>query len=274
MQEFLYKLQSRQSAKKTALCVGLDPDPDRIPRHLFDTLSLPEAIIAFNHAIIEATLPYACAFKLNFAFYEALGSDTHTVLSRTLHYIPSSVITIADAKRGDIGNTARFYARAIFRDLGFDACTVAPYMGRDAVAPFLEYPDKAAFILAHTSNPSSIDFQQCVYNDEPLYERVARYVHTWNHQYPGTAGLVVGATHEQALHTLRALCPCLPFLIPGVGAQGGAPSAISAASTTDGPIIVNSSRSILYASSGSDFARQAALKAIETCALLSDHIHL
>ena len=256
--DFSTKLRQIQTDKNTVLCVGLDPDPQRLPPHLLKQHSLAEAVVAFNAAIIEATSAVACAYKLNFAFFEALGRDGWDVLERTVQHLPSDAIALADAKRGDIGNTARFYADAIFQQLGFDACTVAPYMGRDAVAPFLQYEGRAVFVLGRTSNPSAADFQERDCEGEKLYERVARHVAQWDAENPGTAGLVVGATDPDALITLRGLCPTLPFLIPGIGAQGGDPSAIRPAATEDGLVLVNSSRSILYASSGEDFADAAA----------------
>ncbi len=272
MSGFSQKLQDIQLRKHSMLCVGLDPDPERLPKHLRNAYSLPEAVVAFNRDIIDATAPYACAFKLNFAFFESLGPDGHAVLAETLAHVPGNVCTIADAKRGDIGNSARFYAKAIFESLGFDACTVAPYMGRDAVAPFLAYPDKATFVLARTSNPSGADFQERLCEGEALYERVARHVASWDDTYPGTAGLVVGATNHEALVRLRAVCPSLPFLIPGVGAQGGDPAATAAAYAGHGSMLVNSSRNILYASGERDFAEQAAQQAQAARTLLSRSI--
>ena len=274
MLDFIQKLSQIQAAKQSVLCVGLDPDPQRLPKHLLDAYPLAEAVVVFNAAVIEATAATACAFKLNFAFYEALGRDSWDTLERTVQHLPPDVVLIADAKRGDIGNTARFYAEAIFEQLGFDACTVAPYMGRDAVAPFLAYPRKAAFVLARTSNPSAADFQERAYEGERLYEHVARHVTRWNDETLGTAGLVVGATGPEALAALRALCPTLPFLIPGIGAQGGDPSAIAAAATEAGCVVVNSSRQILYASAGKDFAEAAAHQAEASRARLAPHVVL
>ncbi len=255
---FSERLRAIQQAKQTVLCVGLDPDPARLPLHLAQTHTLPEAVVAFNTAIIDATAGHACAFKLNFAFYEALGRSGWDVLDATIRQIPEDVLVIADAKRGDIGNSARFYAEAIFTGLRCDACTVAPYMGRDAVEPFLRIEGKAAFVLARTSNPGARDFQERLCDGEPLYRHVARQVAAWASEAPGDGGLVVGATSPEALRALRVLCPTLPFLIPGVGAQGGDPQQVmAAAATADGPVLVNSSRQILYAASGDDFAKAA-----------------
>ncbi len=257
MPPFLERLQRIQDAKSSRLCVGLDPDPDRLPRHLTDGRALPTAILRFNHAIIEATADKACAFKLNFAFYEALGREGWGVLDQTIRRIPEDALVIADAKRGDIGNTARMYAKAIFETLGCDGCTVSPYMGKDSIFPFLQYKDCAVFVLARTSNAGSEVFQECECDNEPLYLSVGRRVAEWQHGQPGSAGLVVGATAVGALSALRERCPALPFLIPGVGAQGGAPEAAVAAATERGPVIVNSSRSIIYASGEEDFAEAA-----------------
>ncbi|MDX1545816.1 MAG: orotidine-5'-phosphate decarboxylase [Rhodothermales bacterium] len=261
MTDFIPRLRTAQAERRSALCVGLDPDPARLPRHLLARHALPDAVVAFNAAVIEATAPAACAYKLNFAFYEALGRDGYGVLERTVQHLPPDALAVADAKRGDIGNTARFYAEALFEQLGFDACTVAPYMGRDAVRPFLDYAGRCAFVLARTSNPSAADFQEQHVGEERLYERVARHVAQWDGEAPGTAGLVVGATSGDALGALRRRCPTLPFLIPGIGAQGGDPAALAAAATADGLVLVNSSRSILYASGGEDFAEAAGASA-------------
>ena len=261
--EFIPRLRHVQESKRTVLCVGLDPDPDRMPPHLLDAYPLAEAVQVFNKAIVDATAPFACAFKLNFAFYEALGREGWDTLEQTLRHIPDTCLTLGDAKRGDIGNTARFYAESIFEHLACDACTVAPYMGRDAVEPFLQFPGKATFVLARTSNPSAADLQELACEGAPLYERVARLVTQWNDGTPGTAGLVVGATGPEALRRLRTLCPSLPFLIPGIGAQGGRPTDLAPAATDDGLVLVNSSRSILYASDGEDYA-EAAGHAAET----------
>lgn len=261
-QSFAQRLRTRQQSCRSVLCVGLDPDPQRLPDVLRRTQPLAEALLTFNRAIIEATHASACAFKLNLAFFEALGREGWRVLEETLAALPEEVLVIADAKRGDIGNSARFYAASAFDHLGCDACTVAPYMGRDAVSPFLQYPGKAAFVLGRTSNPGAADFQDLDCEGEKLYLRVARYVAAWAADAPGEAGLVVGATDLAALRAIRATCPDLPFLIPGVGAQGGdARGVMEAAATAEGLVLVNSSRQILYASSGLDFAEAAAREA-------------
>ncbi|MEM1126541.1 MAG: orotidine-5'-phosphate decarboxylase [Bacteroidota bacterium] len=256
------RIRTIQSAKHSVLCVGLDPDPARLPPHLLAQYALPDAIRAFQRAIIAATAPFACAFKVNFAFYEALGADGWTLLSEARAQMPADTLAIADAKRGDIGNTARFYARSIFEQLGYEAITVAPYMGRDAVLPFLEHAGTLTFVLARTSNPSGTDLQTLQADGRPIYQQVAHHVAQWNQDAPGQAGLVAGATQPDDVRALRAACPSLPFLIPGVGAQGGDPIAImDAAQTAEGLVLVNSSRSILYASRGPNFADHAAQQA-------------
>lgn len=257
---FSQRLRALQAQKHSVLCVGLDPDPARMPAHLFADATAAEAIVAFCAAVIEATAPAAVAFKLNFAFFEALGAEGWRALEATRRMIPDDALTIADAKRGDIGNSARFYARSVFEHLGFDAVTVAPYMGRDAVVPFLAYPGRAAFVLARTSNPGAADLQDCACHGEPLYLHVARRVAAWAEATPGEAGLVAGATDVVALHALRRAAPDLSLLIPGVGAQGGDPAAVMRAAG-DGPVLINSSRQILYADDGPGFAEAAGREA-------------
>lgn len=255
---FTGRLRAAQADRTSMVCVGLDPDPARLPAFLRDTYALPEAVTRFNAAIVAATRDAACAYKLNLAFYEALGRDGWSVLEQTLAQIPDTHLTIADGKRADIGNSARFYARAVFDELGFDACTVAPYMGRDSVTPFLERPGTAAFVLARTSNPGAADFQPCACDDTPLYVRVAEKTAQWSEASAGTGGLVAGATDPESLAVLRDRCPTLPFLIPGVGAQGGNAEAVMRAAATDaGLVLVNSSRSIIFASEERTFAESA-----------------
>ena len=260
MTSFRHRLRQIQRAKRSAVCVGLDPDPDRLPDAVTDGRSLPDAVRTFCRSIIDATAPVAAAFKMNLAFFEVLGRSGPGVMNDVAEAIPDDCLLIADAKRGDIGNSARFYARALFDDLGADACTVAPYMGHDAVMPFLQRTGTAAFVLGRTSNPGAADVQEaCTCNGTPLYLHVATTVARWSEEAPATGGLVVGATAPEALSELRTACPTLPFLIPGVGAQGGDPAAVmDAAATDDGLVLVNSSRSILFASDGAHFAEAAA----------------
>ena len=245
------------------LCVGIDPDLSRLPAHLLENEPAHEAVYRFSRDIIEATLPHACAFKFNLAFFEAFGSNGIRVLERLVDEVAGRALVIADAKRGDIGNTARMYAESMFDQLGADACTVAPYMGRDSVEPFLDFPNKISFVLAHTSNPGHKDFQHLVADGEPVYEHVVRKVREWAAGSKGEAGLVVGATDVQILKRIRGLAPDLPLLVPGVGAQGGDAREVIAAAGPGAPIIINSSRAITYASAGGDFAEAAALAAQE-----------
>jgi orotidine-5'-phosphate decarboxylase len=257
--------------KNTYLCVGLDTDPARLPAHLKEQ---PDALFLFNKAIIDATRDYCVAYKINTAFYEAEGAAGWEVMQRTAEYIPSTHFKIADAKRGDIGNTAAQYARAFFETLAFDAITVAPYMGEDSVRPFLEYGDKWTILLGLTSNPGAADFelQRLVREpgggdtpsldpelpgDEYLFERVLRRAAAWG--TPENLMYVVGATQAAQFAAIRAITPSHFYLVPGVGTQGGNLRDISeSALTPDCGLLVNVSRAILYASSGEDFAEEAA----------------
>ena len=253
---FSQRLSDLRSQKQSVLCVGLDPDPDRIPPILLERHALPEACEFFCRKIIQATSDQSIAFKLNFAFFEALGDTGVSILRRVLQDIPDDVLTIADAKRGDIGNSASFYARSVFEDLGFDSVTVSPYMGKDSVTPFLTTPGTCTFVLARTSNPGGSDFQLLDVGGEPLYNKVARDAVSWSQDTPGTTGLVVGATDIETLANLRIQLPDTPFLIPGVGSQGGSASDVMNASGT-GPVLVNSSRAVIYADPGVEFAKYA-----------------
>jgi orotidine-5'-phosphate decarboxylase len=239
------------------LCVGLDPDPAKIPAHL---MKKSDPVFQFNRAVIDATAEFAAAFKPNLAFYEALGSEGLDILRRTVAYIPNGRLIIGDAKRGDIGSTAERYARALI-DLGFDSFTVNPFLGEDSVRPFIADPSKGAFMLCLTSNPGSRDFQQLRVDGEPLYLHIARAVVKWNDR--ANCGLVVGATHPGELSAVRGAATDLPFLIPGVGAQGGDIESTIVAGTDSGGgmAFINASRSILYASSGEDFAQAARFEA-------------
>jgi orotidine-5'-phosphate decarboxylase len=216
-----------------------------------------DPVAVFNKAIIEATANLVCAYKPNAAFYEALGEGGRGALVETRRQVPEHIPVIADAKRGDIGNTARMYARAFLLDMGFDAITVNPYMGFDAVEPFLKYPDKCALVLCLTSNPGASDLQRLTVKGESLYLEVARKVAAWSQD--GPCGLVVGATQAGDLQQIRAIAPRLPILIPGVGAQGGdLPAAVKYGVDERGDLaIINVARSVLYASDGRDFAERA-----------------
>lgn len=256
--------------KNSYLCVGLDTDLERIPKHL---LSLPDPIFEFNKQIIDATKEFSVAYKPNIAFYEALGPTGWESLQKTLDYIPKECFTIADAKRGDIGNTSTLYARAYFNQMGFDSITVAPYMGEDSVKPFLEFPDKWVILLIHTSNPGSIDIQQ-------LETRGGRYVYEeviFASQRWATADrmmYVVGATKADKIGTIRALAPDHFFLVPGVGAQGGDLEAVSKAGlNSECGLLVNSSRSIIYASAKEDFAERARQEALALQTQMKEYLH-
>ena len=247
--------------KHSYLCVGLDTDPRKVPRHL---LTEPDPVFAFNKAIIEATADVAVAYKANIAFYEAQGPRGWESLQKTLDYIPRDCFTIADAKRGDIGNTSDLYARTFFDSeaagLSFDAVTVAPYMGHDSVMPFLAYEGKWVILLALTSNPGSADFQRQPVNNQELFEVVINAAHTW--ASPEKLMFVVGATQARELGRIRELAPKSFLLVPGVGVQGGSLEEVSRYGLTpDGGLLVNASRSILYASNGMDFADRARAEA-------------
>jgi orotidine-5'-phosphate decarboxylase len=241
--------------KKSFLCVGLDPEKGKIPQYL---LSAADPILAFNKAIIDATRDLCVAYKPNLAFYEALGPSGWKTFDDTLTYIGNQHFIIADAKRGDIGNTSRMYAEAFFTRRNCDAITVAPYMGEDSVTPFLGYPGKWAIVLALTSNRGSDDFQRHLLagTSEPVWESVLHKTQKW-----GTTEnimFVVGATHPEAFLRVREIVPQHFLLVPGVGAQGGDLAAICQYGLNkDCGLLVNSARSIIYASSGEDFAEKA-----------------
>jgi orotidine-5'-phosphate decarboxylase len=251
---FTQKLREVQLQQNSLLCIGLDVDLEKIPEHL--KLST-NPILEFNRQIIEATHDLVCAYKLNLAFYEAMGERGLTTLRETLRLIPKSVLTIGDGKRGDIGNTAERYAKSLFDDYDFDSVTVNPYMGFDSVEPFLKNPEKGIFLLALTSNPGSKDFQRLKINGKPLYEKVVRTAKKWNTNK--NIGLVVGATHPRELKAIRKIVSEMPLLIPGIGKQGGdLKSAVRDGCDKNGQLaIINASRSIIYASSGKDFAEAA-----------------
>lgn len=251
-----YKELSQQIfAKSSYLCVGLDSALDKIPSHL---LKEKDPIFEFNKQIIDATIDYTVAYKPNIAFYEALGPSGWETLQKTIDYLPSEVFTIADAKRGDIGNTSHMYAKAFFESLNFDSVTVAPYMGSDSVEPFLTFQKKWVILLALTSNEGAQDFQFIQLSDgKPLYQKVIEQSQEWgNHE---NMMYVVGATRNEHFAHIRQLIPDHFLLVPGVGAQGGSLKEISEIGLNkNGGLLVNSSRGIIYASSGKDFAKVAA----------------
>ncbi len=249
-----FKARLYQTAQKnrSLVCLGLDPDPQLMPKM---------GVFEFNRAIIDATSDLVCAYKPNLAFYEALGIDGLVALQKTVEHITSKVPVIGDAKRGDVGNTAKAYAKALFEVFGFDAATVNPYMGFDAVEPFLSYRDKSIFILCRTSNASAADFQDLAcssaHGPHRLYKVVAEKAQEWNRE--DNIGLVVGATYPEELLEVRQLCPQMTLLVPGIGAQGGnLDLAVKHGVDATGlGAIFASSRQILYASQGSDFDRAA-----------------
>jgi orotidine-5'-phosphate decarboxylase len=258
MMTFRSKLEDAWARSGSLLCVGLDPDPELMP---------VEDVAAFNVAIIEATSDLVCAYKPNVAFYEALGPERgYAALRTTLAAMPAHVVKLADAKRGDVTSTARAYTRALFDDLGFDASTVNPYVGFDSTEPWIERPEKGAIILCRTSNPGAADLQDLpVARDggtRPLWEVVAERARSWDRH--GNVGLVVGSTYPNEMQRVRELCPGMPFLVPGIGAQQG-DLAGSVRAGLDGHgagMLIAASRGVTYASRGADFAEAARREAL------------
>ncbi|MCC9167170.1 orotidine-5'-phosphate decarboxylase [Pontibacter harenae] len=248
--------------KKSYLCIGLDTDPKKLPQHLLD---FEDPVFEFNRQIVEATADLCVAYKPNIAFYEAQGPKGWISLEKTLQVIPEEIFTIADAKRGDIGNTSELYARAFFETMNFDSVTVAPYMGADSVKPFLVQGGKWVILLALTSNQGSQDFQMLKLadgNEEYLFEQVLRESANW--ASAGQMMYVVGATQAEYVQRVRAIVPDHFLLVPGVGAQGGSLEEISRLGMNQQcGLLVNSSRAIIYASSGEDFAEKAREAALE-----------
>ena len=263
---FLDMLHSASTRNQSMLCVGLDPEPTRFPAAMQGN---PRKIYDFCAAIVDATADVVCAFKPQIAYFAAHGAEDQ--LERLMQHLRANapqVPVILDAKRGDIGSTAEQYAKEAFERYGADAVTLSPFMGFDSVAPYLAYPGKGAFLLCRTSNPGGDDLQNqrlaSVDGQPLLYEHIAALVQgPWNKN--GQLGLVVGATYPAEIERVRALAPTVPLLIPGVGAQGGdAAATVRAGWRPNGPIVVNSSRAILYASNGADFAAAARREAIKT----------
>ncbi|MBT8286547.1 MAG: orotidine-5'-phosphate decarboxylase [Bacteroidia bacterium] len=255
-------LKNQILKKQSFLCVGLDVDLEKVPAHL---LTEKDPIFAFNKAVIDATNERCVAYKPNTAFYEAYGLKGWTSLKKTIEYLNNNYpdhFTIADAKRGDIGNTSSRYAKAFFDDMGFDSITVAPYMGRDSVEPFLAYDDKHTILLALTSNKGAFDYQTKEIKGKPLYQEVIEVSKSWKNSQ--NLMYVVGATKAEYLAEIRNIIPDSFLLVPGVGAQGGSLEDVCRyGMNQDVGLLVNSSRGILYASSGKDFAIAAAEKAKE-----------
>ena len=256
--DFVSHLRAIQKRKTSLLCVGLDPDPQKLPASL---RRRKNGVVEFCKAIVEATEEYACAYKVNLAFFEALGNRGWDSLSAVAAFLPSDTLRIADGKRGDIGNTSAMYARSLFTQLPFDAVTVSPYMGSDSVVPFLADKTKGAFILALTSNLGAKDFQYLRSGGKPLYQHVVSRVRRWNTNR--NCGLVVGATKPEELRRIRRLAPDLPILIPGIGAQGGdlKASVRNGCSANADLAVINVGRTILFASSGPDFRKAARVAA-------------
>jgi orotidine-5'-phosphate decarboxylase len=259
---FKDKLLTAQQTNNSWLCVGLDPVIARLPEVV---RSSPSPLLAFGRAIVASTADIVSAYKPNLGFWLAEGIAGVEALRQLIEEIPDHVPVILDGKFNDIGHTAEAYAQAAFETFGVDAVTVNPYLGLDALRPFLDAEEHGVFLLARTSNPSAPDLQDLEVAGRPLYREVARLAGQWDKELPGTCGLVVGATYPRELGVVREIAPDLPFLIPGIGAQGGdLEQAVvhGPASNGIGPVI-NSSRGIIYASSGPDFgaaAREAALK--------------
>ncbi len=247
-------------AKKSFLCVGLDTDINRIPDHLKDS---EDPIFEFNKVIIDHTQDLAIAYKPNLAFYEALGPKGMESFHKTIQYIPDNILTIADAKRGDIGNTSDLYARSFFEYYDVDALTIAPYMGDDSITPFTKYNDRWVILLGLTSNAGSQDFQQLQFADgEHLYEKVLKTCS--NYGSPDNLMFVIGATKAESFAHIRQLIPDHFCLVPGIGAQGGDLNSVMEHGLNDMVgLIVNSSRSVIYASQGTDFGEAARTKALE-----------
>lgn len=267
------ELFSQIQQKSSFLCVGLDPDLEKIPAHL---RSEPDPIFSFCKAIIEETADFAVAYKPNIAFFEALGAKGWETLAKVAEIMPKEVFTIADAKRGDIGNTSKLYAKAFFESMDFDSVTVAPYMGKDSVTPFLEFENKWVILLALTSNIGSLDFQLIAdQNGKPLYQSVIEKSQEWSS--PENLMYVVGATRGELIGEVRRVAPKNFFLVPGVGAQGGSLSDVArfGMNSTCG-LLVNSSRGIIYASGEKDFAqaarREAQLLQVEMKSLLEQYL--
>ena len=256
----LAELKAEILRKKSFLCVGLDIDLEKVPTRFKNS---PTALVDFSKAIIDATAPFAVAYKPNIAFFETYGVEGMAALKEVIDYLNSHYpkhFTIADAKRGDIGNTSTRYAKAYFETLGFDSITVAPYMGKDSVEPFLAFKEKYTILLVLTSNPGSADFQRIEANETPVYQSVLKTSQGWE----GSEQLmyVVGATRAEALQEIRATIPKVFLLVPGVGAQGGSLSEVAQNGLNDDVgLLVNSSRGIIYASQEEDFAEAAATAA-------------
>ena len=258
---FKQKLTAISHNNNSLVCIGLDVDREKMPKFLFESSKHP--YLEFNKSIIDSTKDLVCAYKLNMAFYEVLGTEGFELLKKTIKHIPKDVVVILDGKRNDIGNTARKYAQTLFETLSADAITVNPYLGKDGVAPFLEYKDKCSFILCRTSNASAGDFQDLAVPETPLYQIVAKKIKEWNEN--DNCGAVVGATYPEELKTIRSILGDeIPILIPGIGKQGGdVEKTIKNGTNSKGKMaVINSSRDIIFAGDDEDFATVSLKKAI------------
>jgi orotidine-5'-phosphate decarboxylase len=266
----LKELDAQIKKKKSFLCVGLDTDIDKLPTQFAKT---PVAVVSFNRQIIEATSDLCIAYKLNTAFYEAMGSKGWDCLRQTIDLIPRDNFIIADAKRGDIGNTANMYAKAFFDELDVHALTLSPYMGKDSVTPYYEYKGKWVVMLGLTSNEGAKDFQLRKMKDgKPLYEKVLDTAKDWGNKE--NTMFVVGATKADALAGIRKIIPDHFLLVPGVGSQGGdIEEVIKAGATKDGRLLINASRSILYAGNEKDFAAKAREEAMRMKLCMEIEVH-
>lgn len=258
---FKQKLTTISHNNNSLVCIGLDVDKEKMPKFLFESSKHP--YLEFNKSIIDSTKDLVCAYKLNMAFYEVLGTEGFELLKKTIKHIPKDVVVILDGKRNDIGNTARKYAQTLFETLSADAITVNPYLGKDGVAPFLEYKDKCSFILCRTSNASAGDFQDLAVSETLLYQIVAKKIKEWNEN--DNCGAVVGATYPEELKTIRSILGDeIPILIPGIGKQGGdVEKTIKNGTNSKGELaVINSSRGIIFAGDDEDFATVSRKKAI------------
>jgi orotidine-5'-phosphate decarboxylase len=258
---FKQKLTTISHNNNSLVCIGLDVDKEKMPKFLFESSKHP--YLEFNKSIIDSTKDLVCAYKLNMAFYEVLGTEGFELLKKTIKHIPKDVVVILDGKRNDIGNTARKYAQTLFETLSADAITVNPYLGKDGVAPFLEYKDKCSFILCRTSNASAGDFQDLAVSETLLYQIVAKKIKEWDEN--DNCGAVVGATYPEELKTIRSILGDeIPILIPGIGKQGGdVEKTIKNGTNSKGELaVINSSRGIIFAGDDEDFATVSLKKAI------------
>ena len=258
---FKQKLADVSHSNNSLVCIGLDVDKEQMPKFLFESSKHP--YFEFNTSIIDSTKDLVCAYKLNMAFYEVLGVEGIQLLQKTINYIPKDIVIILDGKRNDIGNTARKYAQTMFETLHADAITVNPYLGKDGVAPFLEYKDKCSFILCRTSNDSAGDLQDLITSKTPVYQVVAKKIKEWDKN--NNCGAVVGATYPEELKTIRSIIGDeMPILIPGIGRQGGdVKKTIKNGANSKGKMaVINSSRGIIFAGDGEDFAEISRRKTV------------